>query len=100
MVVPVWTLAWVVLVPIGLWFVLWLLGARYIPHHRVGIVEKLWSRRGSLTEGRLIALEGEAGFQAAILRGGVHLPAQDPDPDRLRRRRGRLLRGQRQGRDR
>jgi uncharacterized membrane protein YqiK len=73
MVVRVWTLAWLVLVPIGLWLVLWLLGARYIPHHRVGIVEKLWSRRGSLTGGRLIALEGEAGFQAAILRGGVHL---------------------------
>jgi len=36
----------------------WLLGVRYIPHRRVGIVEKLWSRRGSLSEGRIIACAG------------------------------------------
>src|SRR5512134_27277 len=51
----------------------WLLGIRYIPHHKLGIVERLWSFKGSLTEGRIIALEGEAGFQAALLRGGLHL---------------------------
>jgi uncharacterized membrane protein YqiK len=50
----------------------WLLGVRYIPHHKVGIVEKLWSASGSLTGGRIIALEGEAGFQAQLLRGGLH----------------------------
>src|SRR5262245_51226480 len=51
---------------------LWLTGAvRYIPHSRVGIVEKLWSPRGSLTEG-LIALNGEAGYQPDVLRGGLH----------------------------
>jgi uncharacterized membrane protein YqiK len=50
----------------------WLLGVRYIPHSKVGIVEKLWSHKGSLTGGRIIALEGEAGFQAELLRGGVH----------------------------
>jgi uncharacterized membrane protein YqiK len=50
----------------------WVAGVRYIPHNRVGIVEKLWSRKGSLTEGRIIALEGEAGFQAQLLRGGIH----------------------------
>jgi len=50
----------------------WLLGYRYIPHNRVGIVEKLWSQKGSLTGGRIIASEGEAGFQAELLRGGVH----------------------------
>jgi len=49
-----------------------ILGIRYIPNHRVGIVEKLWSLKGSLTEGRIIALGGEAGFQARILRGGLH----------------------------
>lgn len=49
-----------------------LLGVRVIPNDTVGIVEKLWSGRGSLPEGRLIALDGEAGFQAEILRGGVH----------------------------
>jgi uncharacterized membrane protein YqiK len=48
------------------------LGMRYIPNNRVGIVEKLWSPKGSVTEGRLIALGGEAGFQADLLRGGVH----------------------------
>ncbi len=48
------------------------LGVRYIPHNKLGVVERLWSVRGSLKDGRIIALEGEAGFQAAILRGGVH----------------------------
>jgi uncharacterized membrane protein YqiK len=50
----------------------WLVGVRYIPHNKVGIVEKLWSPKGSLTGGSIIALEGEAGFQAELLRGGVH----------------------------
>ena len=49
-----------------------LLTFRYIPNDRVGIVEKLWSPRGSLTHG-IIALEGEAGFQPALLRGGWHV---------------------------
>src|SRR5262249_48276845 len=49
-----------------------LLGVRYIPSNRVGIVEKLWSRKGSLGEGCLIALNDEAGYQAELLRGGVH----------------------------
>ena len=50
----------------------WLLGVRYIPNNRVGIVEQYWSLRGSLKEGGIIALKGEAGFQADILRGGLH----------------------------
>src|SRR5712691_4081033 len=49
-----------------------LLGMRYIPNNRVGIVEKLWSPKGSVTEGRIMALNGEAGFQVDLLRGGVH----------------------------
>jgi len=53
--------------------VAWLAGVRYIPHSRVGIVEKLWSGHGSLTQGRILALNGEAGFQASLLRGGLHL---------------------------
>src|SRR5262245_57898347 len=48
------------------------LGLRYIPNNRVGIIEKLWSKGGSVPEGRIIALNGEAGYQADILRGGVH----------------------------
>lgn len=49
-----------------------LCGLRWIPNHRVGIVEKLWSSRGSIPEGHLIALQGEAGYQADLLRGGLH----------------------------
>lgn len=59
-------------IPLGLASILWLAGLRYIPNHRVGVVEKLWSRAGSLGSGRIIALGGEAGFQAEILRGGLH----------------------------
>ena len=44
---------------------------RFIPNNRVGIVEKLWAAQ-SLAEGHLIALSGEAGYQADILRGGLH----------------------------
>lgn len=52
--------------------VLWLLaGIRYIGNARIGIVEKRWSLKGSVTEG-LIALEGQAGFAPAVLRGGLH----------------------------
>ena len=51
----------------------WLSGIRYIPHGQVGIVEKLWSSSGSLEEGRIIATDGRAGFQAEVLRGGVHV---------------------------
>jgi len=50
----------------------WLLGVRYIPHTKIGIVEKLWASKGSLSEGRIVAAEGEAGYQTDILRGGVH----------------------------
>ena len=49
-----------------------LLTFRYIPNDRVGIVEKLWSPSGSVASG-LIALNGEAGFQPALLRGGWHV---------------------------
>ena len=44
---------------------------RYIPNSRIGIVEKLWSGKGSLKSG-IIALQGEAGYQPEIRRGGFH----------------------------
>lgn len=44
---------------------------RYVRNDRVAIVEKLWSRNGSIAGG-LIALKGEAGFQPEVLRGGYH----------------------------
>ena len=65
-------LLWVALVPVAVLLLAWLLGTRYIPHNRVGVIEKMWSWKGSLQGGRLIAVEGEAGFEARILRGGLH----------------------------
>jgi uncharacterized membrane protein YqiK len=44
---------------------------RYIPNGRIGVVEKLWSAKGSIQHG-LLALNGEAGFQPDLLRGGFH----------------------------
>jgi uncharacterized membrane protein YqiK len=51
----------------------WLAGVRYVPHGSVGVVEKLWSVSGGLSEGRMLATRGEAGFAADLLRGGVHV---------------------------
>jgi len=45
---------------------------RYIPNNRIGVVERLWSPRGSVRHG-LLALDGEAGFQPELLRGGFHV---------------------------
>jgi hypothetical protein len=50
----------------SVFLVAWLAGVRYIPHSRVGIVEKLWSGHGSLTQGRIVALNGEAGFRQPV----------------------------------
>ena len=49
-----------------------LLGIVYIPYTHVGIIEKIWSSKGSLREGQIIARNGEAGLQAKFLRGGIH----------------------------
>jgi len=48
------------------------LTTRYIPNKQVGVVEKLWSTRGSVPEGHIVALNGEAGYQVELLRGGLH----------------------------
>ncbi len=47
---------------------------RYIPNNRVGVRERLWSRKGSVRQG-LIALNGEAGFEPDVMRGGFHVMA-------------------------
>src|SRR5262245_40889888 len=63
---------------VGVALVLFLLsGIRWIPNTKVGIVEKTLSGRGSIKQG-VIALQGEAGYQPRILRGGLHylLPVQ------------------------
>src|SRR4051812_39629054 len=59
--------ALLVLPPLIAWLTI-----RYIPNQSVGVVEKLWSAKGSIPEGRIIALDGEAGYQADLLRGGIH----------------------------
>jgi uncharacterized membrane protein YqiK len=63
---------WLIAAVVGAVALCELLGMRYISNNRVGIVEKLWSPKGSVTEGRIIALNGEAGLQADVLRGGLH----------------------------
>jgi len=63
----------VIALPLLSWLATWLLGLRYIPHSSVGVIEKYWSNRGSLKEGRIVASNGEAGFQTRLLRGGLHL---------------------------
>ena len=45
---------------------------RYIGNNRIAVVEKLWSLKGSVKNGGLIAMRGEAGFQPEVLRGGLH----------------------------
>jgi uncharacterized membrane protein YqiK len=45
-----------------------LLGVRFIPNNRIGIVEKRFSGKGSVKSG-FIALNGEAGYQPNVLRG-------------------------------
>src|SRR4051794_41433690 len=70
------TVQWLLVIFLGLLvlpeIVAWL-ALRYIPNDYVGIVEKLWSPTGSVAEGRIIALNGEAGYQAGLLRGGIHI---------------------------
>src|SRR5262245_13471196 len=68
---PTQILIGVGLVLAGVGLVCWLT-LRYIPNQQVGIVEKLWSPVGSVPEGSIIALKGEAGYQADLLRGGIH----------------------------
>jgi uncharacterized membrane protein YqiK len=57
---------------LGIIVVIYLLsGIRFIPNNRIGLVEKRFSGRGSV-KGGLIALQGEAGYQPQVLRGGLH----------------------------
>jgi uncharacterized membrane protein YqiK len=55
---------------------LWLCGVRIVPDDSVGIVTKrfvLFGRHRRLPDGRIIAQNGEAGFQADTLSPGLHL---------------------------
>ncbi len=55
----------------GILFLIALSGIRFIPNNRIGIIEKRFSGKGSVKEG-FIAINGEAGYQPRILRGGLH----------------------------
>jgi uncharacterized membrane protein YqiK len=55
----------------GILLLILLSGVRVIPNTRIGIVEKRFSPKGSVKSG-FIALNGEAGFQPNVLRGGIH----------------------------
>lgn len=65
------TLTTTVFSVIGVILLLWIIGIRIIPSNKIGIVEKWWSPKGSLDE-EIIALNGEAGYQPEVLRGGIH----------------------------
>jgi uncharacterized membrane protein YqiK len=56
---------------LGILVLVLLSGIRFIPNNRVGIIEKRFSGKGSVKSG-FIALQGEAGYQPRILRGGLH----------------------------
>src|SRR5258705_12620519 len=62
---------------LGMLALIILSGVRVIPNIRIGNVEKRFSPRGSIKSG-FIALNGEAGFQPNVLRGGIHylMPVQ------------------------
>jgi len=59
------------MIAVGILLLLWLVGFRIIPNNKIAVVEKWWSTKGSLNE-QIIALNGEAGYQPQIIRGGVH----------------------------
>lgn len=53
-------------------FILWLIGIRFIPNNKVGIIEKVIASKKNKSGG-IIALNGETGFQADVLRGGIYI---------------------------
>jgi uncharacterized membrane protein YqiK len=65
--IVMWLLAGIV----ALLVVMWVVGFRIVRSDRVGIVTKWWSPKGSLKDS-ILALEGEAGYQPDVLRGGIH----------------------------
>lgn len=48
-----------------------IMGLRVINSNEVAVVEKWWSFKGSLKDS-IIALNGEAGYEPSLLRGGIH----------------------------
>lgn len=57
---------------VGLYLLIFqILGLRVINSNEVAVVEKWWSFKGSLKDS-IIALNGEAGYEPELLRGGIH----------------------------
>jgi len=57
---------------LGLYLLIFqILGLRIINSNEVAVVEKWWSMKGSLKDS-IIALNGEAGYEPDVLRGGIH----------------------------
>lgn len=59
------------IVGLGIVVLFLLSGIRFIPNNRIGIIEKRFGLKGSVKSG-FIAMNGEAGYQPRILRGGLH----------------------------
>ena len=68
----IWAIGGVVVVFIFLPQMGWILGLIVIGEREVGIVVKKFSLRGDLPPGQLVALNGEAGYQADTLAPGWH----------------------------
>lgn len=66
-----YTLLTIVFVIMGIILFLWLIGFRIVPNNKIAVIEKWWSRKGSL-DMQIIALNGEAGYQPQVIRGGIH----------------------------
>lgn len=62
---------WFFAVLVLLFLVFKAIGLRIVSSNQIGVIEKWWSRKGSLTDA-IIALNGEAGYQPNVLRGGIH----------------------------
>jgi hypothetical protein len=68
----VWVIGGVVVVFIFLPQMGWILGLIVVGEREVGIVVKKFSLKGDLPPGQLVALNGEAGYQADTLAPGWH----------------------------
>lgn len=69
---PVFLAGWVLLAILLFYFLLRFCRVyKYISSDQFGVVEKVFSRKGSVANG-FIALNGQAGFQPNILRTGPH----------------------------
>ena len=69
-------IAALIVLGVGYRAILWLFGIVIVPDNRIGIVTKKFALFGAhrrLPDGRIIALNGEAGYQADTLPPGLHV---------------------------